>query len=194
VLSVDTWLILAKSIGKLFNEFSDTYVVHLVLVCSLGDLEMDLLVMWIQILLEIWIGEDRSQVYVFTIGGCAVSWKASLQATVALSTTEAEYMAISEACKEAIWLRGLYTELCGVTSCINIFCDSQSAICLTKYQMFHERTKHIDVRYHFIRGVIAEGDVKVCKISTHDNPADMMTKPVPTTKFELCSSLVGVTV
>ena len=51
--------------------------------------------------------------YVFTIGGCAVSWKASLQATVALSTTEAEYMAISEACKEAIWLRGLYSELCG---------------------------------------------------------------------------------
>ena len=132
--------------------------------------------------------------YVFTIGGCAVSWKASLQATDALSTTEAEYMAISEACKEAIWLRGLYTELCGVTSCINIFCDSQSAICLTKDQMFHERIKHIDVRYHFIRGVIAKGDVKVCKISTHDNLADMMTKPVPATKFELCSSLVGVTV
>nr|CAD40121.3 OSJNBa0061C06.5 [Oryza sativa Japonica Group] len=128
--------------------------------------------------------------YVFTIGGCAVSWKASLQATVALSTTEADYMAISKVCKESIWLKGLYTELCGVTSCINIFCDSQSAICLTKNQMFHERTKHIDMRYHFIRGVIAEGDVKVCKISTHDNPADMN----PATKFEICSSLVGVTV
>ncbi len=132
--------------------------------------------------------------YVFTVGGCAVSWKACLQATVALSTTEAEYMAISEACKEAVWLRGLYTELCGDNSCINIFCDSQSAICLTKDQMFHERTKHIDVRYHYIRDVIAQGDIKICKISTHDNPADMMTKPVPATKFELCSSLVGVTV
>ncbi|WVZ62982.1 hypothetical protein U9M48_012667 [Paspalum notatum var. saurae] len=52
--------------------------------------------------------------YVFTVGGCAVSWKACLQATVALSTTEAEYMAISEACKEAIWLRELYSELCGI--------------------------------------------------------------------------------
>ena len=51
--------------------------------------------------------------YVFTISGCAVSWKASLQATVTLSTTEAEYMAISKTCKEAIWLRGLYSELCG---------------------------------------------------------------------------------
>ena len=60
--------------------------------------------------------------------------------------------------------------------------------------MFHERTKHIDVRYHYIRDVIAKGGVKVCKISTHDNLADMMTKPVPITKFELCSSLVGVTV
>ena len=103
-------------------------------------------------------------------------------------------MTISEACKEAIWLRGLYYELCGISSCIIIHCDSQSAICLTKDQMFHERTKHIDVRYHFIRGVVAKGDIKVCKISTHDNPADMMTKPVPIAKFELCSSLVGVKV
>lgn len=131
--------------------------------------------------------------YVFTIGGCAVSWKASLQATVALSTTEAEYMAISEACKEAVWLRGLFTELCGSASCTTIFCDSHSAIYLTKDQMFHERTKHIDVRYHFIRGVIAEGDVKVSKINTHDNPTDMMTKQVPANKFELCSGLVGIT-
>jgi ATP-binding cassette subfamily B (MDR/TAP) protein 1 len=88
--------------------------------------------------------------YVVTIGGCAVSWKASLQATIALSTTEAKYMAISEACKEAIWLRGLYNELCGDSSFITIFCDSHSATCLTKDQMLHERTKHIDNRYHFI--------------------------------------------
>jgi hypothetical protein len=54
--------------------------------------------------------------YVVTIGGCAVSWKASLQATIALSTTEAKYMIISEACNEAIWLRGLYNELCGDSS------------------------------------------------------------------------------
>ena len=76
--------------------------------------------------------------YVFTVGGRAVSWKASLKATVALFTTEAEYMAISEACKEAAWLRGLFTELCGSTSCTTIFCDSQSAICLTKDQVFHK--------------------------------------------------------
>jgi len=132
--------------------------------------------------------------YVFTIGGCAVSWRATLQPVVALSTTEAEYMAIAEACKESVWLKGLFAELCGDDSCINLFCDSQSAICLTKDQMFHERTKHIDVKYYYVRDVVAQGKLKVCKISTHDNPADMLTKPVPVAKFELCSSLVGITV
>ncbi|KAG8478903.1 hypothetical protein CXB51_028748 [Gossypium anomalum] len=86
--------------------------------------------------------------YVFTIGGCAISWKATLQTTVALSTTEAEYMAITEACKEAIWLKGLFSELNEDLQISTVFCDSQSAIFLTKDQMFHERTKHIDVRYH----------------------------------------------
>jgi hypothetical protein len=131
--------------------------------------------------------------YVFTVGGCAISWKSSLQATVALSTTEAEYMAISEACKEAIWLRGLYNELCGLKVCVTLFCDSQSAIHLSKDSMYHERTKHIDVKYHFTREVIAQGDIKVVKISTLKNPADMWTKPVTLTKFETCSSLVGIT-
>ena len=65
---------------------------------------------------------------------------------------------------------------------------------LTKDQMFHERTKHIDVKYHYVRDVVAQGKLKVCKISTHDNPADMMTKPVHVAKFEICSSLVGITV
>jgi hypothetical protein len=130
--------------------------------------------------------------YVFNVGSCAVSWRATLQSVVALSTTEAEYMTICDACKELIWLKGLYAELCGVESCISLHCDNQSEIYLIKDQMLHERTKHIDIKYHFVRDVIEEGKLKVCKISTHDNPADMMTKPVPVAKFELCSSLVGL--
>ena len=70
--------------------------------------------------------------YVFTVDSCAVSWRATLQSVVALSTTEAENMAVSEACKELIWLKGLYAELCGVNSYTNLYCDSQSAIYLTK--------------------------------------------------------------
>jgi hypothetical protein len=64
-------------------------------------------------------------------------------------------MAVSESAKEAIWLTGLYSELCRISSWVTINCDSRSVIYLTKDQMFHERTKHIDIRYHFIRDVIA---------------------------------------
>ncbi|KAG8491586.1 hypothetical protein CXB51_014658 [Gossypium anomalum] len=111
---------------------------------------------------------------------------------VASSTTEAEYMAITEACKEAIWLKGLFSELNEDLQISTVFCDSQSAIFLTKDQMFHERTKHIDVRYHFVREIIARGDIVVSKISTHENPTDMMTKSLPITKFEHYLNLVGV--
>jgi hypothetical protein len=92
-------------------------------------------------------------------------------------------MVVSEACKELIWLKGLYAELCRVDSCIILFCDSQSAIYPTKDQMFHERTKHIDIKYHFVRDVIDDGKLKVYKINTHDNPVDMMTYPVPVAKL-----------
>ncbi|KAG8473612.1 hypothetical protein CXB51_036051 [Gossypium anomalum] len=85
--------------------------------------------------------------YVFTIEGCAISWKATLQTTVASSIAEAEYMEITEACKEAIWLKGLFSELNEDLQISTVFVDSQSAIFLTKDQMFHERTKHIDVQY-----------------------------------------------
>jgi hypothetical protein len=60
-------------------------------------------------------------------------------------------MAIAKACKESTWLKGLYAELCGDDSCINLFCDNQSAIYLTKDQMFHEKTRHIDNKYHHVR-------------------------------------------
>jgi hypothetical protein len=111
--------------------------------------------------------------FVFTLSGCAISWKATLQSTVALSTTEAENMAVAEAVKEAIWLRGLISDLGLQQDETIVFCDSQSTIHLTKNQMYHERTKHIDVRYHFLREVMTQGDITVKKIATTENPADM---------------------
>jgi hypothetical protein len=130
--------------------------------------------------------------YVFTLGDCAISWKSTLQATVALSSTEAEYMAITEAIKEAIWLKAFVGEMSSFEGPITVFCDNQSAIHLTKDRMYHEKTKHIDIRYHFVRDVISEGKVAVKKIGTESNPADMLTKPLPIAKFKLCSSLVSV--
>ena len=80
--------------------------------------------------------------YVFTLGGSAVSWKATLQATVTLSTTEAEYMALTAAAKEGIWLKGLVSDLGLHHDQATVYCDSLSAICLAKDQVHHERTKH----------------------------------------------------
>ncbi|XP_040867752.1 secreted RxLR effector protein 161-like [Glycine max] len=127
--------------------------------------------------------------YDYTLGGCLVSWKATLQPSVALSTTEAEYMALTKAAKEGIWLRGLINDLGINQEYANIYCDNLSAICLAKDQVHHDRTKHIDVRYHFIR---SERRIKVHKISTLHNLADMFTKPVPKSKFDHCLSLLNV--
>ena len=91
--------------------------------------------------------------YMFTLSGCTISWKSTLQSTIILSTTEAEYMTITEAIKEAIWLRGLVSDFGLHQEGTVIFCDSQRVIHLTKNQIYHERTKYIDVRYHFVRAV-----------------------------------------
>ncbi|XP_070677997.1 secreted RxLR effector protein 161-like [Malus domestica] len=114
--------------------------------------------------------------YVFTMANGPICWRSILQPTVALSTTEAEYMAMAEAIKEAIWTLGLLADL-GIEQCkMDVHCDSQSAIYLAKYQVHHARTKHIDVRYHFVREIIAEGEILVKKIASADNPADMLTR------------------
>ena len=130
--------------------------------------------------------------YVFTLAGGPISWKSTLQSTVALSTTEAEYMAVTEAVKEAVWLQGMAKTLGLVQEHINVYCDSQSAIHLAKNQVYHARTKHIDVRFHFVREIIDEGKIRLQKIKTADNPADMMTKVVTATKFEHCLNLINI--
>ncbi|KAJ4721172.1 Retrovirus-related Pol polyprotein from transposon TNT 1-94 [Melia azedarach] len=127
--------------------------------------------------------------YAFTLGSSVVSWKATLQPTATLSTIEAEYMALTEAAKEGIWLRGLVSDLGLHHDQAIVYCDSLSAICLAKDQVHHERTKHIDVRYHFLR---SEKRTKVSKVGTVDNPADMFTKSVPHSKFQHYLDLLNV--
>lgn len=130
--------------------------------------------------------------HVFTICGNTVSWKFSLQHIVALSTTEAEYVALDEAIKEALWIKGLLEELRVSNVNVKVKCDSQSAIHLAKNSTYHERTKHIDVRLHFIRDVICKQLIEVDKVSTTENPADALTKVIPMAKFSEALSALNI--
>lgn len=130
--------------------------------------------------------------YVFTLFNSAISWKSSLQSVVVLSTTEAEYIALTEAVKESHWLKGIVGDFGVKQGSVVIKCDSNSAICLAKHQTFHERSKHIDVRLHFIRDEVEKKEVKIEKVSTEHNAANMLTKALPKSKFSYCLDLVGL--
>lgn len=101
-------------------------------------------------------------------------------------------MAITEAVKEAIWLHGFLKDLGVGQKQLEVFSDSQSAIHLAKNQVFHARTKHIDVRYHFVREILEEEEILLQKIHTTENPTDMLTKVVTRAKFEHCLDLVNI--
>ncbi|GJT58785.1 retrotransposon protein, putative, ty1-copia subclass [Tanacetum coccineum] len=130
--------------------------------------------------------------YAFLVHGCVVSWKATLQNVVALSTTEAEYMALTEAVKEPIWLRGLLEELGVELKTVAVNYDNQGAIHLSRNHVFHKRTKHINVRYHFIREVLEAKTDKVLKVGTEHNDADALTKVVPGLKLQHCLELLNI--
>ena len=101
-------------------------------------------------------------------------------------------MAITAAVKESFWLRVIAGEFGVVQRTIPIGCHNSGAISLAKHQVFHEHSKHIDVRYHSVREEIGKGSILVFKVDTEDNPADMLTKPLNREKFELCRELVGM--
>lgn len=130
--------------------------------------------------------------YVFTLAGGPICWKSSVQSIVAMSTTEAEYMAVAEAAKEALWLTGLVKELGVEQGGVQLHCDSQSAIYLANNQVYHARTKHIDVRFHKIRELLASRQILLQKVHTSENAADMLTKPVTSDKFKHCLNLLHV--
>ena len=124
--------------------------------------------------------------YVFLLGGAPISWESKKQKTVALSSAEAEYIALSEACRETIFLKRLYAEIIGIDKTITLHSDSQSAIQIAKNPVHHQRTKHIDVRIHFIRDAVKEKVVTLKYLQTEEMTADIFTKVLPRCKFEFC--------
>jgi hypothetical protein len=125
----------------------------------------------------------------FFLSKCLISWQSVKQQVVAMSSCEAEYIVASTASTQALWLARLLGDLLGRdTGAVELRVDSQSALAFAKNPVFHERSKHIRVRYHFIRDYLAEGSIKTRYINTKDQLADLLTKPLGRIKFlELCS-------
>lgn len=132
--------------------------------------------------------------FCFLMSNSVVSYESKKQKTVALSSTEAEYMALSESCKEGIYLMNLLNELVQyVSKPLHLYSDNQSSIKLASNALFHnKRTKHIDIRYHYVRECVLEDKVKIEYVSTNDMPADILTKSLCKNKHYKFLSLMGV--
>ena len=131
--------------------------------------------------------------YAYILDGGAVSWASKKQELVTLSTTEAEYVAATHAAKEGIWLRRLVTEVFRPLMHLTpLHLDSQSAIVLTKDGSYHARTKHMDIRYHFICFVVDNGSLRLLYCPTEDMVADTLTKALPSVKVKHFAASLGL--
>nr|GEU45653.1 hypothetical protein [Tanacetum cinerariifolium] len=132
--------------------------------------------------------DSRSQSgWVFLLNGGAVTWKGSKQDTVADFTCEFEYIAACEASKEAIWMKNFIGDLGVVPTVqdpIEILCDNESAVALTKEPKDHGKSKHIERKYYFVRSKVEEGHVIVKDILSEDNPVDLFTKALAKSKHD----------
>ena len=129
----------------------------------------------------------------FYLNECPITWCSQKQQVVSLSSCEAEFMAATEAAKQAIWLQDLFAEVIG-TECerVVILVDNKSAIALTKNPVFHSRSKHIHRRYHFIRECVENGLVEVEHVLGVEQKAHILTKALGRVKFIEMRELIGV--
>ena len=130
--------------------------------------------------------------FVTLINGTAVSWTSQLQKYVALSTTEAEFVAASEGAKELVWLTRLLSEIGKRDETPTLFVDNASAIKLVKNPEFHKRSKHIAVRYYFVRELYQKGDIDLDFVRSEDQLKDMFSKALNSVKFKTMCYKIGL--
>ncbi|XP_068663100.1 secreted RxLR effector protein 161-like [Aristolochia californica] len=124
--------------------------------------------------------------YVFKLGYGTISGCSKRQSTLSLSTTEAEYQAATLAAQESTWLIQLTNNLHQpIEYAVPLYCDNQSAIRLAENPVFHARTKHVEVHYHFIREKVLQEEIEMRRIKTDDQVANLFTKSLSTCKFEM---------
>ena len=130
--------------------------------------------------------------YVFLSAGAAISWRSSMMKLVTHSSCESEYVGLSEAGNEAVYLNQLQGEMKIGKMSVLLLGDNESSLKLAMNPVFHQRSKHIRIKYHSLRDRIEEGLIELCKIDTGLNAADMMTKSVGVGVLKVCKGLVGM--
>ena len=132
--------------------------------------------------------------FVFTLSSGAIAWSSRRQSSVALSTAEAEYISLATASREAVWLGKVVTELLGESNKepITMNVDNQSAIAVAKNSIVSCKTKHVDVKYHFVRDLVRNNIIKLQYCPTENMTADILTKPLDKVKFEKFRNMLGL--
>ncbi|GJY53862.1 retrovirus-related pol polyprotein from transposon TNT 1-94 [Tanacetum coccineum] len=133
-----------------------------------------------------------------TLGGCQilggklVCWSAKKQSSVAMSSAKAEYVAVAGCCAQVLWIKSQLADYDVLYDKVPIFCDNTSAIAISNNPVFHSRTKHIDIRYHFIRDHILIGDIELHFVHTDLQLADIFTKPLAEPNFTRLVAELGM--
>ena len=128
------------------------------------------------------------------LAGEAINWRSRKQTFVALSTCEADYVAASHACKEAIWLSRLHVDMLNLrnSKCIELRNDNSGAIATAENAVINQRNKHVDLKYHFVRYCHFAKQVNSCKWPTAEQNADILTKSLQRVRFQYFRSKLGL--
>ena len=126
----------------------------------------------------------------FFVGNNLVSWHSKKQNCTSLSTAQAEYVAAGSCCTQLMWMKQMLADYGFQQGTLSLFCDNTSAINISKNPVLHSRTKHIEIRYHFIRGLVEEKLLELTFIPTEKQLADLFTKPLDNARFlSLCKAI-----
>ncbi|GKA60260.1 hypothetical protein Tco_0759667 [Tanacetum coccineum] len=127
------------------------------------------------------------------MGCCLTSWFAKKQTALAISTTEAEYVSAGKACQQALWMKQALIDYNIRLDDVPIMCDNKGPINLSKNPVQHSRTKHIEIRYHFLRNNVQKGNISIEKVASDDNIADILTKHLKREVFNYLRLGLGMT-
>ena len=130
------------------------------------------------------VGRKSTSGIAHFLGPCLVSWASKKQNSVALSTTEAEYVSAAACCAQILWIKQQLVDFHINITCVPILCDNTSTICISKDPVLHSKTKHIHIRHHFLREHVESGEIELVYCPTENQLADILTKPLSRERFE----------